>query len=43
MGGFLINKNKISKIDSDLIYVGSRYYKIGGSYLKLIKEKIING
>ena len=40
---FLINKNKISKIDSDLIYVGSRYYKIGGSYLKLIKEKIING
>ena len=40
---FLINKNKISKIESDLIYVGSKYYKIGGSYLKSIKEKIING
>ena len=39
---FLINKNKISKIESDLIYIGSRYYKIGGSYLKTIREKIIN-
>ena len=40
---FLINKNKISKIESDLIYVGTRYYKIGGSYMKSIREKIING
>ena len=40
---FLINKNKISKIESDLIYVGSKYYKIGGSYMKTIREKIIKG
>ena len=40
---FLINKNKITKIETELVYVGSKYYKIGGSYIKSVKDEIING
>ena len=38
----LINKNKVTKIDKDLVYINNHYYKIGDSYLNEVKKILIS-
>lgn len=38
----LVNKNKVTKIDKDLVYIDSDYYKIGDSYFEEVKKILIS-
>jgi len=37
---FIVNINKITSIDIDLVYLDKRYYKIGGKYIEGLKSRL---
>ena len=37
---FIININKITSVEGDVVYLEKRYYKIGGKYMEQIKDHL---